>query len=153
MSLEDTEFALVDDAIAVDNSCLQIKTNINLNHFKPNFSAIDIDHLSSEPFVAAPETLTTPAAQQSPVMSEQTHHLFKRLSSPPGGCTGTQLDGGQQTQDAGSAIDPDDLPADAQDGCSSALQALSDPPGNQVKTSQVEQSIAGSLATVSQLGT
>ena len=78
MNPKDTQFAL-DDAVAANSSCLQIKMNINSIHFKSNFAANDINHLSGEPFVAAPETPTAPAAQQSPVTPEQTHHLFERL--------------------------------------------------------------------------
>ena len=106
MNFKDAQFAL-DDAVAANNSCLQIKTNIKWIHFKPNFAANNINHLSSEPFVAAPETPTIPASQQLPVTPEHACHLCKRLSSPPGGRTDTQLDGGQQTQGTGSAIDPE----------------------------------------------
>ena len=83
MNLEDTKFAF-DNAVSTDNSCLQSKININLTHFKSDFATNDTDHLSSEPFVAAPETPTmgTTPPIQSPITPKQVIQTFlDRLSA------------------------------------------------------------------------
>ena len=76
MNLKATQFAF-DDAISTNNTCLRIKININSIHFKSNFAANNIDHLSSEPFVAAPETPTAGTAPiQPPITPEQMIQTF-----------------------------------------------------------------------------
>ena len=114
MNLEDIQFSF-DDAVSANSSCLQIKMNINSVHFKPNFAANDIDHLSSEPFVATPETPPVPTAPQPPITPEQMIQTFLEQLSGSWPTLRTDIDdvaGGTQTQDTGNMINPDNLPAD-----------------------------------------
>ena len=82
MNLKDTQFAF-NDAVSTSNSCLRIKINIDSIHFKHDFAANNIDHLSGEPFIAAPETPTMGAAPiQLPITPKQVIQTFlDRLSA------------------------------------------------------------------------
>ena len=121
MNLKDAQFAF-DDAVSANSSCLQIKTNINSIHFKPNFVANNIDHLSSKPFVATPETPTMQTAPQSPITPEQMIQTFLEQlsgSQPTLHPDINNVAGRIQTQDTGNMINPDNLPADV---CSRCIQ-------------------------------
>lgn len=115
MNLKDTQFAF-DDAVATNNSCIRIKININSIHFKHNFAANNIDHLSSEPFIATPETSTMAATPtQPPITPEQMIQTFLDRLSGTRPTTRPDTDaatGGTQTQTTGNMINPDNLPAD-----------------------------------------
>ena len=115
MNLKDTLFAF-DDAIAANNPCLRIKMNIDSVHFKHDFAANNIDHLSSEPFIATPETPTmTAAPTQPPITPEQMIQTFLEQLSGSRSTTRSDYENvadGSQTRDTGSMINPDNLPAD-----------------------------------------
>ena len=115
MNLEDTQFAF-NNAVSTNNSHLQIKTNIDLIHFEHDFAANNINHLSSKPFIATPETPTMAAAPtQPPITPKQVIQTF--LDCPSAACPTTQPDadpatGGTQTQSTGNMTNSDNLPAD-----------------------------------------
>ena len=75
MNFDDTQFAF-NDAVSANNSCLQIKMNINSIHFKPNFVANNIVHLSSEPLFPTPETPMPKTTTQPPIAPEQMIQTF-----------------------------------------------------------------------------
>ena len=120
MNLKDAQFAF-DDAVSTNNSCLQIKTNINSIHFEHNFAANNIDHLSGEPFIATPEMPTmTATPTQPPIAPKQMIQTF--LDCLPGARPATRPDadpitGGTQTRNTGNMMNPDNLPADVQSRC------------------------------------
>ena len=114
LCLSQHKFAL-EDAAATANACLRIKININGLHFKPNFATNNVNHLSDEPFNFAPETPTFDTTPQSPITPEQMIQTFlDRLSGtrPPESVDTNDAIGSNQTQDTGSMINPDNLPAD-----------------------------------------
>ena len=109
------------DAVRNKKVCLQLVVNINGLHFKPNFAANDLNHISDTEFEQSPATppnrlpASTPHAtpdQFSQAFSLALQNLVSPQASNTGAGTPLSQSGGAQTQLTGNIINPSSLPTD-----------------------------------------
>lgn len=122
---------VLDDAINAKANVLRVSINVNLVHFKEDFSVTNLDDFSKDPFETAPRTPTNRMSSipaNTPESLEQVIRtaLFNMVS--PAGAAQSPADtpvqpGGAQTQQTGNIVNPASLPAVVQERLDKAKRA------------------------------
>ena len=118
----------LNDAMNAKANLLRVSININLLHFKDDFSVTNLDDFSKDPFETVPRTPTNRTSSipvNTPESLEQVIRtaLFNMVSPPGPDTAPAQPAGGPQTQRTGNIVNPASLPAVAQERLDKAKRA------------------------------